>query len=264
MWKEYFVYSINKAITTTDINVFTNVNLKTAFDADFELHAISCKPTHYNANVFIKIKNNEDGIITLNPMGFGLKSISGIHGFGCFSPYILKHPFFIKAGSELDFEISNFHTTTNTVRMALHGSKIRDGEHPLFNKQIREQRFHIYSNMKNIASGIKDTFTIQIDNDSYFVLKQLNGFQDYNAGFDFMSDTGYFNVLMTDNYTQKSWSNESVIFWNLIGNGSFPNNIYKYGEKVFPPNSIITIEGENVGNTTSDLYISLIGDKIYV
>ena len=263
MWKEYFVYNINKAITTTSISVFSDVSIKTAFDADFELYAISANPTNHNANVFMRIKNDEDGIITLNPMGFGLRSFAGVHNRRMFNPYLLRYPLLIKAGNEIEFEISNFHTTTNTVRITLHGAKIRQGEHPLLNRNIKDREFAIYTGTKNIASGTKNTFVIQTDSDSFFILKQLNGFIDY-VNNDYTTDTGYFNVLITDNYSQKAWMNESINFFNLLGNGSYPNNLYKYSEKVIPPNSIITIEGENVGNTAGDLYVSLIGDKIYV
>lgn len=252
MYKEFYAYNVSKILTAgSTLAIFEDEILRIATDYDFELHKIAYVATSGNVNMVIANRGREDNMITLNPLGFNIQSIAGYVSRGV-KPYILPSPYIIKKGSKLGIDFHNYYGLANTVRLSLQGSKIiDDNDSKLLQLSQENKELGVYSNSKTISASAKDIITIKTDNDHYFIIKQINGYTAGNCLINFI-----------DSGTQKSWMNISTHKNNILGTGSFPNNLL--AEKLIAPNTTITVEIEDISAASNLCSISFIGEKIYV
>ncbi len=254
MYKLFYAYNLSKILPVgnSGLKIFEDEELRISTDYDFEIHKIAYVATSPSSiNIVIANRGTKENMITLNPIGINLTSIAGYVSRGI-KPYILSSPYTIKKGSKLEFQFWNKTIYLNTVRLSLHGAKIIHNEDSkLNNLNIKNKELGIYSNSKTISASAKDILTIKIDNDSYFLIRQINGYTAGDCLLNFINSE--------DN---KYWMNNSTHKSNILGTGSFSNNLS--AEKLIAPNSTISIEVEDISASSNLVSVSLIGEKIYV
>ncbi|HDK42887.1 MAG TPA: hypothetical protein ENG87_05890 [Candidatus Pacearchaeota archaeon] len=254
MWKEYFIYGISKTLTAGTGTSFESNNMRIDSDADFEFN----KSTYVATNDRIKLKYKDDSIGRYLTKGQpDIKAIAGrnILPMGLsnsFIPFIWPRPYIISAGTNFVVETADYSNAANTLRLAFHGGKIRQGEAP-WKKRFRAAVPFVYSftnGSQTVTANSTITPTIEVDIDAHFLVQKITGIR-----------TGEALVLINEGARGREWSNVALHIDNFIGNGSFPNILM--ANRFILRGSVVSFNIQDISGASNVIDIDLIGVKLY-
>lgn len=252
-YKEYFVYDATKALTAGSGTVFEAINIKMDPDANFEIYRMSYIAT--DNRIKLKMSNIERNLFK-NPVD--IKTIAGSNnaltsGYSVmFMPFTWPRPFLIPAGSTLTIEAADFSGSANTMRLALHGAKIRSGYAP-WEKQFRGYipvAYGFDAGAQTVSASSTAVGRIEIEIDAHFVVEKITGIR-----------TGAATIQITEGERQRDWSNTAIHIDNLIGNGSFPNILP--AKRFIRKSSVIIVNMTDLSAASNSIEVNLIGQKLY-
>lgn len=262
MFEEFYVYNTN----FTDLaggtgTVFTENEIRIDTDADFKF----IKTIHQSVTARARVRYRDDTTGRFLMKGSqDLRTISG-HAFynsfpgtplaPGFTPFIWPRPYIIPAATTFTVGASDFSGLTGTLRMAFHGTKLRQGIAPWDpGKRWRAMVPYVYSlsntGTVDIPASGTTTAAIPTDNDTHFVVYKLTGARD-----------GACTVTIKDGARDRQWMNEAVHFDNLVGNGAFPNILP--APRFIPRGVVISIGLTDLSGATNTVELNLIGVKLY-
>lgn len=254
MFKEYFVYSFNQALTPGTGIAFDTINIRIDSDADFEFN----KTTYVATSDRVKLKYKDDSMGRYLVKGQpDIKSIAGRNTLpmglsSSFIPFIWPRPYIISAGTNFIVEASDYSGIANRLRMGFHGAKVRQGRAP-WDKRFRSVVPFVYSftnGVQTIPANSTVNPTIEIDIDAHFLIQKITGIRTSDA-----------TVLINEGARGREWSNVPLHIDNIIGNGSFPN-ILRANRFIYR-GSVVSFNLTDISGNTNLVEINLIGIKLY-
>jgi hypothetical protein len=251
MWKEYFIYAIENTSLASGTGVtFTDTSIKIDADAHFEL----LKRSHFatDSRIYATFKSDAAGRYYQNEK-LDLRNISADHKSTAtilfFEPYVLSVPTILAAGSNYTASFSDFSGSSNSIRLALHGTKLREGNAP-WEKHWREELSFDYSKTTTISANQTVSFNIPIDVDAHFIVKKITG-----------TFSGEVLVLIQDVATGKQWMNVPIHGNNILGSGIYPNVLP--APRFIYKGSTINIQVQDLSGASNTLSIVIHGKKLF-
>ncbi len=255
-WEEYFVYDATKALTAGTGVTFENQAIKIDTDSNFKM----VKNTFVATSDRIKIKLRDDATgryLLKNPidiMAIAGKNTLAMGLSNSFIPFIWPKPFLITAGATLTVEAADYSAASNTMRLALHGTKVRPGRAP-WDRQWRQVIPAIYGfsgGAVTVAASGTAVGRIEMDMDAHFLVQKITGIR-----------TGEATVTVSEGARGREWSNTEIHIDNLIGNGSFPNILPNGGDRFIERGSTISVNITDVSGISNVIEVNFIGVKLY-
>jgi len=275
-WKEYFIYDFTNTVLpagTVDglpsVQAFVDVTTRTDSDADFEL----MKRTHIatSSKIYVAYRDDAYGRFLQNaPMD--LRTVSGTILFTTgvvevgihpnnFLPYILTRPMVIRAATTFTASFADFTgaaalallngggVTTNSMRHAFHGAKLRKGNAP-WDEQWKATPYFDYTTILSLAANGTASANVSINIDSHFLVRKLTA-----------TRTGPALLTIKDNATERQWMNTSIHIDNLFGNAQFPNSMP--APRFIYRGSVINISAQDLSGAANTLILTFSGEKLY-
>lgn len=255
-WREYFIYGINfTSLAAGNGTSFTGSPIKIDSDADFEFQ----KLVYYATNGNIRIKMLDDSVGRyLIKTSANLRDLGG-NNIG--TPFIWPRPYQILAGSTLTIDVADASGATNSLRLYLHGAKIRQGEPPWgiydpVSKKIIWKKYKavlpfVYNTGSQTVNANVSTFSrIEIDNDAHFLVQKITGFS-----------SGSILIEFKEMARGVDWQNIAVHNSAILGNGQFPNVLF--ADRFIPRGSVVSINVQNLTASAATFEVNLIGVKLY-
>jgi len=242
MWKEYYIYGFNKTLSGGSGSVFESYSLRVDSDADFEWHKTCYQAT--GGNILAKIQDDSIGRYLFKTTA----DLRAIAGNSIQTPFIWPRPYVVSAGTTLTWELSDATGVSNTVRMAMHGAKIRPGENPMQRHYRALVPFVYGTGRQTITANTTASLRIDIDRDSYFMVQKITGWWNKDC-------------LVFLKEGDRTWMNTAIHIANLVGTGQYPNVMY--ANRFVWRGSIIAIQVQDISGEDSQMEINLIGVKLY-
>ncbi len=255
MWKEYFVYTFTTNLPAGTGAAFTNTSIRIDSDADFEFH----KTTYIATNDRIKLRYKDDSAGRyLTRSEVDIKTIAGRNTLAMglsnsFIPFVWPRPYIISAGANFSLEASDYSGVANTLRLAFHGAKIRQGDAP-WDKNFRALVPFVYpitGTPITVAANSTVSARIEIDIDSHFLVQKVVAIR-----------TGEALINITDGARGREWGNVAVHIDNVAGNGALPNILS--ANRFIPRGSVVTLNIQDLSGLANIIELNLIGVKLYV
>lgn len=258
-WKEYYVYSIDNTSLTAGTGVaFTDTTIRTDTDAHFEL----MKRTHVatDSRILVTFKDNSYGRNYSNA-ALDLRDISGapvsditlgsaVQHRG-FIPFILPSSVPIRAGTTYTGSFSDFSGIANSLRLALHGAKLRGGKAPWDEPWRGRLPFDYTTGSVSVAANGTVGTNVSIDIDAHFLVHKITATRDGNA-----------LITVKDGSTDRQWSNVALHLDNFAGNAHFPNILP--APRFVYKGSVIDITLQDLSGASNSIRVNFIGEKLFV
>jgi hypothetical protein len=255
-WREYFIYGINfSSLSAGDGTLFTEDVIRIDADADFEFQKLVYVAT--NGNIRLKLLDDSVGRYLFKASA-NLRDIGG-NFIG--TPFIWPRPYQILAGSTLTVSVADASGASNSLRLYLHGAKIRPGEPPwgvydpttkriIWKKYKALLPFTYNTGVQTVAANGTTYARIEIDTDAHFMVQKVTGFS-----------SGSILMEFKDIARGIDWQNTAVHYQAILGNGQFPNVLY--ADRFIPRGSVVSINVQNLTTSAVTFEVNLIGVKLY-
>jgi hypothetical protein len=264
-WKEYYVVDFSNTSLTAGaanglpgVQAFTDVVTRFDSDADFEL----MKRSHIalDSRIYVAYKDDSYGRFMQNaPLDLRAVSgtilyTSGVVDVGMtpnnFMPYILTRPTLIRAATTFTASFADFSGSTNSIRQAFHGAKLRQGKAPWDEQPWKATPYFDYTATVELAAGGTGLANISINIDSHFLVRRMTA-----------TRTGPALVSIRDGATERQWSNASIHIDNMFGNAQFPNILP--APRFIWKGSVINITAQDLSNAANTIKFVLSGEKLF-
>lgn len=258
-WKEYYVYNIeNTALALGTGAAFTESTLRTDTDADFEL----IKRTHVATNnkILVKFKDDAYGRLYQNS-AMDIRDISGapVSDITVGSsaqhkgmiPFILPRPVLIRAATTFTAEFSDFSGFANSIRLAMHGAKIRAGKAPWEESWRATPSFDYTTGLVSIGANQTASINISVNIDAHFLIRKITSTRD-----------GAALITVKDGATDRQWMNTAVHIDNFAGNAQFPN-ILAAPRFIFK-GSVINVTIQDLSGAANQIRMNFHGEKLFL
>jgi len=244
MWKEYFIYGFNKTLSAGSGTLYESQAVRIDSDADFEWHKLCYQST--NGNVRAKVQDDAIGRYLFKTNA----DLRAIAGNSIQTPFIWPRPYVISAGTTLTWELADNSGVSNTVRLAMHGAKIRPGEDP-FRRHYRALVPFVYGTGKQTVSGNgTSSIRIEIDRDSHFLVQKITGWWQ-----------GSSLLTIKEGSRDRDWMNTAIQVQNILGTGQYPNVMY--ANRFIMRASVVVVQVQDLTGSSNDIEIDLVGVKLY-
>lgn len=258
-WKEYYVYNIeNTALTGGNGTVFTETTIRTDTDADFEL----IKRTHVSTDsrILARFKDDAYGRLYQNA-AMDLRDISGapvsdisvgssVQHMGII-PFILPRPVLIRAATTYTAEFSDFSTLSNSIRLSLHGAKLRPGKAPWEESWRATPAFDYTTGLVTISANQTASVNISINIDAHFLIRKITGTRDGTA-----------LITVKDGATDRQWMNTAVHINNFAGSAHFPNILP--APRFIYKGSVINVTIQDLSGASNNIRLNFHGEKLFL
>jgi hypothetical protein len=273
-WKEYFIYDFTNTALPAGVagglpsaQAFTDITTRFDSDADFELMKRSHIAT--DSRIYVSYRDDAYGRFA-NNSPLDLRCVSGTILFTTgvvdvgihpnnFLPYILTKPMIIRAASTFTTSVADFvgaaglavygGATTNSLRQAFHGAKLRKGNAP-WDEQWKATPYFDYTATLSLSANSTASVNLSVNIDSHFIVKKLTA-----------TRTGPALVSIKDNATERQWMNTSIHIDNLFGNAQFPNSLP--APRFIYRGSVINITAQDLSGAANRLVLTFSGEKLY-
>lgn len=258
LWKEYYIYNFeNTALSAGTGTVFVDSDIKLDLDADYEL----VKRSHVadDNRIMVSFKDDATGR-NYNNIPLDIRTISGapvgditlppaIDQIG-FQPYVLPLPVIYRAASNITAGFADYRNSgDNSIRMALHGSKLRCGLAP-WNRQWKSRLYFDYALSVSIDASQTLATSISTNIDSHFMVKKITGIYDHD-----------FLITVKDGATDRQWMDKATHCRNFIGSARLPNVLP--APRFVYRGSVIYVTMQNLTSSTVTIKIVFSGEKLF-
>lgn len=257
-WKEYYIYNFENTSLAAGTGVaFTDSDVKLDLDADFEL--VKRSHTAIDDQILVSFKDDATGR-NYNNIPMDIRMISGAPvgditlgsptvSQNGFQPYVLPLPVIFRAASNITAGFADYSTSSNSIRMALHGSKLRCGLAP-WNRPWKSRLYFDYALNVSIAANQTLAAAISTNIDSHFMVKKITGLYDQD-----------FLLTIKDGATDRQWMDKATHCHNLIGSAHLPNILP--APRFVYRGSVIYFTLQNLSGSTVSIRIVLSGEKLF-
>lgn len=258
-WKEYYTYNIeNLSLDAGSGNIFEETTIKTDTDADFEL----VKRTHVatDSRILARFKDDAYGRNFQNT-ALDIRDISGAPvsdiSVGSFIQhkghlgFILPRPILIRAATTYTSEFADNSGLANSIRMCMHGSKIRPGKAPWDEPWRARPAFDYTSGLITIAANSTAVVNIPINIDAHFLIHKITA-----------TRSGAALITAKDGATDRQWMDRAVHLDNFAGNAYYPNILPAY--RFIFKGSVISISLQDLSGATNNVRINFHGEKLFL
>lgn len=254
MWKDYFVYTSYKQLSSSDGTAIVSNTIKML--EDFELCYISHSKTDNGSNnILIELENYSSGKNYVSQKFILLPCLSGNslynktgYFMNAFMPYKLPISLFLKKGTQLTVEASDTSSATNYLRMAFHGNHFIKGDKPYDKINNNIKIYGFVDGYITLASNEGANVSVVINEDRDFLLSNLT-----------CHATGTFSIDISNN-DGKKFSNNPIHSDNLFGSGAYPNILS--GIKYLKAGSELSCSIQNTSGASNTINIALIGNNV--
>ena len=250
-FKEYYIYNIdNTSLTGGNGTVFTDTDLRLDTDADFEC----MKRIHVATDDQILVAFKDDAFgrnlqnTPLDLRTISGKSISSITPNG-FLPFVLPRPYLFRAATTITAAFSDFSTSANSIRLALHGAKIRTGVAPWAASWRATPAFD-YAGLVTLDADGTASINISINIDAHFVIRKITAIRE-----------GAALITIKDGATDRQWMDRPVHIDNLAGNAQFPNILP--APRFIYKGSVINITLQDLSSSSNTIRLVFHGEKLF-
>lgn len=258
-WKEYYIYNFdNLNLTGGNGSVFTDVVTRFDSDADFEV----IKRHHIATDSRIMVKFQDDAYgrqfqnsaLDLRGISGTILFASGIVDIGIhpnnFIPYILPRPYLIRAGATYTVSFSDFSGSSNSVRLAFHGAKLRVGMAPWAQQWKAKPPYTYTTGLISIAGNQSASVNINIQIDSHFLVEKLIAVR-----------TGPALITLKESGIGRQWMNVPTHIDNIFGNSQYPNILP--APRLVQRGSSLNITIQNLMSGTNEITLMFDGLKLF-
>lgn len=251
MWFEYFVYALDDtSLTGGNGTAFEDTVIKIDSDADFEI----LKRSHVaiNNDILAEFRDDSAGRF-YQSSAMPLLGVSSDHTPNAnqmmFQPFRLPGSVLINAATTYTGRFADFSGSTNSLRLALHGHKVRRGKAP-WDRKFRYRLAFDY--VVNATVGANNTVVVNvpINIDSHFAVKKISGTRDGSA-----------LVTIKDSGTDRSWMNTPIHINNIMGSGMYPN-VLPAPRWIFAGTSI-SVQIQDTSGMSNQIRMVLSGEKLF-
>lgn len=258
-YKEYYINNIeNTALTAGTGVTFTDTTIRTDTDSDFEL----IKRTHIATDNRILAQFKDDGYgRNYQNAAIDIRSISGppvgniaagdpnpMRGM---LPFVLPRPILIKAGTTYTASFSDNSGLANSIRLALHGAKLRNGKAPWEEAWRARPAMDYTTGAVTIAANQTASVNIVVNVDAHFLIHKITA-----------TRTGAALITVKDGASDRQWMNVATHIDNFAGNSQFPN-ILAAPRFVFK-GSVVNITLQDLSGASNTVRINLHGEKLFL
>ncbi|MCL6542097.1 MAG: hypothetical protein K6T87_16190 [Roseiflexus sp.] len=255
-WREYFIYGINFInLNAGDGTQFVDDIIRIDSDADFEFQKLVYFAT--SGNIRIKILDDSVGRYLFKSSA----NLRDIGGNFVGTPFIWPRPYQVLAGATLTISVADASGSSNSLRLYLHGAKIRPGEPPwgvydptthkiVWKKYKAVLPFTYNTDVKTIAAGGTTFARIEVDNDAHFMVQKITGYASQDILLEFK-----------DIARGADWQNIAMHHNAILGNGQYPNVLY--ADRFIHRGSVVSINAQNLSGSSATFEVNLIGVKLY-
>jgi hypothetical protein len=258
-WKEYYIYNIENTSLAAGTGVtFTDTTIRTDTDADFELIRRSHVAT--NSRILVQFKDDAYGRLYQNS-ALDLRDISGapvsditvgsaVQHKGIL-PFTLPRPILIRAATTYTASLSDASGLANSLRMSLHGAKIRPGKAPWNEPWRARPEFDYTTGAVTIAANQTSSVNISINIDAHFLIHKITSTRGGNA-----------LITVKDGATDRQWMNTAVHIDNFAGNGHFPNILP--APRFIYKGSVINVTIQDLSGASNTIRLNFHGEKLFL
>ena len=258
-FKEYYVNNIENTSLTGGIGVtFTDTTIRTDTDSDFEV----IKRTHIASDNRIRVQFKDDAYgRNYQNSAVDIRTISGPPVANIAAgdpnptrgilPFVLPRPLMIKAGTTYTAAFSDASGFTNSIRMALHGAKLRIGKAPWDEPWRARLAMDYTSGRVTIAANQTSSINIAVNVDAHFLVHKITAIR-----------TGAALITAKDGASDRQWMNIATHIDNFAGNSQFPN-ILPAPRFVFK-GSVINLTIQDISGASNVVEIVLHGEKLFL
>ena len=251
MWREYFVNEVSDSSLAAGTGVaFEDSTIKIDIDADFEI--IKRSHVAIDNKILVEFKDDSAGRFYQN-VAMDVTSISSDHTpspfIMMFQPFKVASPILIRAATTYTARFSDYSTVANSIRLALHGTKIRRGVAP-WDKPFRARLAFDYVVSATIAASSTVVVNVPINIDSSFLVKKITG-----------TRTGEANVSIKDSGTDRFWSNTPVHINNIMGSGMYPNVLT--APRFIHPGTSLSVQLQDLSGSSNTIRMVFSGEKLF-
>lgn len=257
-WKEYYVYNFeDTSLDAGTGNVFTDTVVRFDSDADFEamkLHHIAT-----SSEIFVRMQDDAYGRQFQNTR-LDLRAVSGTRLFTTgvvdvgihpnnFIGSIIATPMLIRAATTYTMQFADFSNLANSIRLSMHGAKIRTGEAPWKENWKAKVPFY-YSGRAVVGASSSASINISINIDSHFLVQRITGVR---------SDAATINII--DGATDRAWMDRPMHIDNLVGNSQYPNVLV--APRFVQRGAVINVQLQDLSAAENTIEVVLHGVKLF-
>jgi len=174
-------------------------------------------------------------------------------------PNVLKQPYVFGPNTLIRFTIRNRHTAANTVTVVMSGFRHYDLANPPVvgmidtatgQKLNRRMQFFAYSFNTLLLAGNNRDFTIQILQDSRFIVHKLSGYSD-----------GLFSLKAGDNTSKQEWSSTLIPSSAILGNAEYNRRVIQ--PKLLNANTLVNLSLREDSLANNNVNVVLEGCKVF-
>jgi len=252
MYKEYYVYTIENTSLDAGTGVaFTETDLRLDTDADFE----NIKRSHVATDDQILVAFKDDSFgRNLQNAPLDLRNISGTSLSGItpngFLPFVIPRPYLFRAATTITASFSDFSAVANSIRLSLHGAKIRTGKAPWDAPWRATPAFDYTTGLVSLAANGTASVNISINIDAHFVVRKITAIR-----------TGGCLITIKDGATDRQWMDRAVHIDNLAGNSQFPNILP--APRFIYKGSVINVTLQDLTGSANTVRLNFHGDKLF-
>ena len=258
-FKEYYINNIeNTSLAAGSGVTFADTTIRTDTDADFEL----IKRTHIATNNRIRVQFKDDAYgRNYQNAAVDIRTISGPPVANIAAgdpnptrgilPFVLPRPLLIKAGTTYTAAFADASGLANSIRMALHGAKLRNGKAPWDEPWRARLAMDYTTGSTVIAANQTASINIAVNVDAHFLIHKITAIR-----------TGAALVTAKDGASDRQWMNTAVHIDNFAGNSQFPN-ILPAPRFVFK-GSVINLTLQDISGASNTIEIVLHGEKLFL
>ena len=276
-WKEYFIYGADFAggsVLPAGIAnglppqlPFSDFVIRLDADSNFEWIRTMYQAT--DPRIYVRYRDNVTGRF-LHEGTLDLRGVAGYFNSGpsigaeapAFMPFNWPHPHILASSSTFTLSCADFSGAPNTVRISLHGNKIRAGRSPWkyrsdgSERKIRQRLPYVLpvpADATNYTIGANQTipFSASLGGEADLLITAITGVRTGAALVQLQDGAGHGRL----------WMDRAVYIDNLIGNGLKPNIL---------PSPRYIVRGSTINGVITDLSgapntvrLYLIGFKLY-
>ena len=266
-YAEYFIYSFDDVSITASsgagtVGTYENTSLRFDSDSQFAAQAWTFVSTDPQINVrfqetghgrYMFDRAKQIRTVAGRPVAGSSVGLTAVESL--FSPMPFLAPYIVEPATEMIMEAADVSGSTNALRMAWHGSKLRHGPAP-WNKPWRDRYQFQYGDQVVVGASAVVPITININQDAHFLIRAITAVR-----------TGAAAVVVTDGANDKKWHNTTnttgggVHIDNLAGSANAPNVLP--APRLIERGTGVTFTITDLSASSNTVAITLLGEKLF-
>lgn len=249
-FKEFYAFSVTDSLAASTgagtVGRFQSTILRIEENSDFLLEKMIYQAT--SRSIILRMRDSRGRYI--NPQNVDLRAVAGGNIAGnSHNAFELPVPYRFANSSNIEVELADYSGSTNEVRLALLGSKVRCGIAPWHMKSRFQTVIHSTERVLVAANGTS-YLTIVIDSDADFIIHKTMAVR-----------TGAALVSVNEGGRDLDWVSSATHIDNMFGDAMFPHVLSE--PRFVYRNSTITFTIQDLTGNPNTVEIILVGVKAY-